>query len=197
MARANANRPPSCPLAAASRQDGELRAFLAENDLVTIPDGEQPRVVESPPYMRRSAAQIDVPGPFEPGSAATYYIAPPDPAWSEADQLAFLRSEALLLMISAHEIWPGHILQFLHLRRAADPLAQLFPSYAFVEGWGTYAEEMMWEAGLREGDPEVHIAYLIGALVRNVRLLCAIGLHTGTIPLVRGRMMGTAPEAAF
>jgi hypothetical protein len=183
MARAHANRPSDGPLAAASRQLEELRAFLAENDLVTIPDGEEPRVVESPPYMRRSLAQIDVPGPFEAGSAATYYIAPPDPAWSEADQLAFLRSEAFLLMISAHEVWPGHVLQFLHLRRAADPLAQLFPSYAFGEGWGTYAEEMVWEAGLREGDPEVHIAYLISALVRNVRLLCAIGLHSGAMAL--------------
>jgi hypothetical protein len=183
MARANANKPPDGPLAAARRQLEELHAFIAENDLVTIPEGQVPPVVESPPYMRRSPAQIDVPGPFEAGSDATYYVSLPDPTWSEADQLAFVRSEALLLVISAHEVWPGHVLQFLHLRRAGDPLAQLFPSYAFVEGWGTYVEEMIWEAGIRDGDPEVRIAYLVGALVRNARLLCAIGLHTGSMTL--------------
>ena len=183
MARAHANKPADGPLSAAARQLEELRAVLAESDLVTVPDAEDPRVMESPPYARRSPAQIDVPGPFEPGSIATYYVSPPDPAWSEADQLAFVRSEPLLLIISAHEVWPGHVLQFLHLSRVADPLTKVFPSYASVEGWGTYVEEMLWEAGLREGDPEVRIAALVGALVRDVRLLCAIGLHTGNMGL--------------
>lgn len=36
----------------------------------------------------------------------------------------------------------------------------------------------MWEAGLGAGDPEVHIGQLSNALLRNVRYLSAIGLHT-------------------
>ena len=37
---------------------------------------------------------------------------------------------------------------------------------------------MMWEAGLGKGAPEMHIGQLSNALLRNVRYLCAIGLHT-------------------
>jgi uncharacterized protein (DUF885 family) len=50
--------------------------------------------------------------------------------------------------------------------------------YAFAEGWAHYTEEMMWEAGLGDGDPETHIGQLSNALLRNVRFLSAIGLHT-------------------
>ena len=37
---------------------------------------------------------------------------------------------------------------------------------------------MLWEASLGEGDPETHIGQLLNALLRNVRYLSAIGLHT-------------------
>ena len=36
----------------------------------------------------------------------------------------------------------------------------------------------MWEMGLGKGDPETHIGQLTNALLRNVRFLSAIGLHT-------------------
>jgi uncharacterized protein (DUF885 family) len=35
----------------------------------------------------------------------------------------------------------------------------------------------MWEEGLGEGDAEQHVGQLVNALERNVRYLCAIGLH--------------------
>jgi uncharacterized protein (DUF885 family) len=37
---------------------------------------------------------------------------------------------------------------------------------------------MMWEAGLGNGDPETHIGQLLNALLRDVRFISAIGLHT-------------------
>jgi uncharacterized protein (DUF885 family) len=36
----------------------------------------------------------------------------------------------------------------------------------------------MWEMGLGNGDPETHIGQLSNALLRDVRFLSAIGLHT-------------------
>ncbi|HEY4579886.1 MAG TPA: DUF885 family protein, partial [Candidatus Acidoferrales bacterium] len=41
-----------------------------------------------------------------------------------------------------------------------------------------YTEEMMLDAGLGDGDPAVRIGQLMNALLRNVRYLSAIGLHT-------------------
>jgi uncharacterized protein (DUF885 family) len=37
---------------------------------------------------------------------------------------------------------------------------------------------MMYEEGLGRGDPELHIGQIMDALLRDVRLLSAIGLHT-------------------
>lgn len=84
----------------------------------------------------------------------------------------------MLLFTSAHEVWPGHLVQFLHANRSPSEFGRLFVDYAYSEGWAHYTEEMMWEAGLGDGAPETHIGQLSEALLRNVRYLCAIGMHT-------------------
>ncbi len=84
-----------------------------------------------------------------------------------------------LTFTSAHEVWPGHFLQFLHANRVPSELGRLYVGYAYAEGWAHYGEELMWEAGLGNGDPETHIGQLLNALLRNARFLSAIGLHTG------------------
>ena len=45
----------------------------------------------------------------------------------------------------------------------------------------------MWDAGLGEGDPSVHIGQLAKALLRNCRYLSAIGLHTQGWTVERSR----------
>jgi len=178
IAEAQAVKPKGGPVEGARRQLDDLKAFLTEKDLVTIPGPEEAEVAESPPYRRWNFAFIDIPGPYEEGLPSTYYIAPPDPSWSEEDRKAYIRSEASLLFVSVHEVWPGHFLQYLHSNRSPSKFGQIFVGYAFAEGWAHYAEELMWEAGLRNQDPEIHIGQLLYALLRNVRYLSAIGLHT-------------------
>jgi hypothetical protein len=176
--RVNARKPVGGPVRAAQAQLDTLGRFLREKDLVSIPGTEQALVRESPPYQRFNAAYIDIPGPYEKGLPSIYYIAPPDPSWSARERAAYIPGTADLLFTSVHEVWPGHFLNFLHSNRAKSKFGQIFVGYAFAEGWAHYTEEMMWEAGLGNGDPEVHIGQLSNALLRNVRYLSAIGLHT-------------------
>jgi len=61
--------------------------------------------------------------------------------------------------------------------------------YAYAEGWAHYCEEMMWEAGYGDGNPELHIGQLTEALLRNVRFLSAIGLHTGNMTVGQSEKM--------
>ncbi len=172
-------KPSLGPVAEARKQLVTLKSFIEKQRIVSIPSGSNDASVsESPAYKRWNTAYIDIPGPFETGLPAIYYVAPPDPNWSAADQAAYVPSHANLLFISAHEVWPGHFLQNLHARSASSKLGQLFSSYAFSEGWAHYSEELMWEAGLNAGDGETHIGQLLNALIRNVRFLSAIGLHT-------------------
>ncbi|MGA2399850.1 MAG: DUF885 domain-containing protein [Steroidobacteraceae bacterium] len=178
VAKVSAKKPAEGTLDAARRQLVMLREFVQKNNVVSIPNDDQALVAEAPPYNRNNAAFIQVPGPYDKGVAATYNIAPPDPKWSKAEQLQYLPSEATLLFTSVHEVWPGHFLQFLHSNSNPDKLEALWVGYAFAEGWAHYCEEMMYEEGVGRGDPELHIGQIMDALLRDVRLLSSIGLHT-------------------
>jgi uncharacterized protein (DUF885 family) len=166
---------------AARAQLGGLESFVRDHDLVGIPGDEQALVEEAPSYRRWNSAYIDIPGPYEKGIPAIYYIAEPDPAWPAEERRAYLPGACDLLFTSVHEVWPGHFLQFLHSNRCPSEIGRVFVSYAFAEGWAHYSEELVCEAGLGDGDPAVRIGQLLNALVRNVRFVCAIGLHTSDL----------------
>jgi len=179
IARVNSVKPAAGPVARAAELLELLRRFVVEHDLVSVPLPDVALVAEAPPYRRANSAYIERPGPLEAVLLPSiFYIAPPDPAWSPSEQRAYLKSESGLLFTSAHEVWPGHFLQGLHERAFAGPLGRMLRSGTFSEGWAHYAEEMMWESGLGDGDPAIHVAQLTGALMRNVRFRSAIGLHT-------------------
>ena len=106
--------------------------------VASIPGPEQALVDYSPPYNRANFAYIDIPGPYEKNLPSIYYIAPPDPAWTPAEQRDYVPGQAVLLFTSVHEVWPGHFLQLparqpepvprwkavrrLRLRRGVGPL---------------------------------------------------------------------------
>jgi len=189
VAKAQANKSPEGAVGGARRQLPMLKKFVEDNSLVSIPGTEGALVDEAPPHRRVTSAYISIPGPFEKGLPSTYYIAPPDPTWSEEDQKAYVVGEADLLAVSAHEVWPGHFLQYLHSNRTENNIGRHFGTYTFSEGWAHYTEEMMWDAGLGDGDPEVHIGQLINALMRNVRYMSAIGLHTEGMTIEESQVM--------
>ncbi len=199
-------KPPEGAVGGARRQLPGLRKFIEDNKLVSIPGTEEALVAEAPPHRRFNSAYIDIPGPFEQGLPSVYYIAPPDPTWSEEDQLAYIPGETDLLGTSVHEVWPGHFLQFLHANRAENKIGKHFYSYSFVEGWAHYTEQMMIDAGLGGGDPEYRIGQLLNALLRNVRYLSAIGLHAEGMSVAESQRMfeekafqdfGNASQQAF
>ena len=178
VAKMQADKPPGGPVQAAGRQLTQLRDFVIAHHIVSVPSDEQARVVEAPPYNRSNFAYINVPGPYEQHPVYDYNIAPPDPKWSVKDRAEYIPGAARLLYTSVHEVWPGHFLQFLHSNRNPSKVAGLWVGYAYAEGWAHYCEEMMWEEGLGDGDPGQHVAQLTDALLRDVRYLSAIGLHT-------------------
>ncbi len=178
LGKVRARKTAGGPVEGARTQLVELREFLVRNDVVSIPGTEQALVAESPPHQRANSAFINIPGPYEKGLASIYYISPPDPAWSREEQDNYIPGEADLLFTSAHEVWPGHFLQFLHSNRAPSVVGRLFVGYAFAEGWAHYTEELMLEQGLRDRSAEARVGQLSNALLRNARYLSAIGLHT-------------------
>lgn len=189
FAKMNARKPADGPVAEATRQIPVLNAFTKAKDLVSIPGTETALVRESPPYNRQNSAYIDIPGPYEKGLPSIYYITPPDPAWSKEKQADYIPGAHDLLFTTAHEIMPGHFLQFLHANRSKSEIGRLFVGYAYAEGWAHYSEELMWEAGIGNGDPEVHLGQLRKALLRNCRFMSAIGLHARGMTMAQSKAL--------
>jgi len=178
FAKMAGNKPKVGSVESAREQLLEIRKFMVQQDLVSIPGTEEAKVDEAPPYARSNSAYINIPGAWEKNQPSVYYISPPNPAWSEDVQADYIAGESDLLFTSVHEVWPGHFLNFLHANRAPFFYGRVFIGYAFAEGWAHYTEEMMIEAGLRKGDPEARIGQISNALLRNARFLSSIGLHT-------------------
>lgn len=178
VARVKADKPEGGAVAGARAQLETIKKYILDHEIVSIPGTEEAKVEEAPAYRRQNFAYINIPGPFEKEMPSVYYIAPPDPKWSQAEQDAYVPGRADLLFTSIHEVWPGHFLQFLHSNRSSWRFGQLFVGYAFAEGWAHYGEELMIEHGIAAREPELHIGQLLNALLRNVRYMCAIGLHT-------------------
>ncbi len=189
VSKAQDRKPPEGAVGGAQRQLPYLKQFVEDNNIVSIPGTEDALVDEAPPHRRFNFAYINIPGPFEKGLPSTYYIAPPDPSWSEEDQRAYVAGETDLLAVSVHEVWPGHFLQYLHSNRTENAVGRHFGTYTFSEGWAHYTEQMMVDAGLGDGDPEVRIGQLLNALKRNVRYMSAIGLHTEGMTVEESKAM--------
>lgn len=165
-------------IAEAGKQAAQMRQFLIDHDIVSIPSNDVAEVRPSPPFMRWNYAFLSGAGPFEKKALPSfYYITPPDPSWSEEDQLAYLPGKSELLATTIHELWPGHFLHGLHSKQVDSDVLKSFWNYSMGEGWAHYAEEMMVEQGAGGTDPRIVIGQLTAALVRDVRFVSAIGLH--------------------
>ena len=124
---------------------------------------------------------LDAPGAFEKvATDAFYYVTPPEKNWPAAQAEEWLTSfnYDMLDTTSAHEGWPGHHLHWLHYRNSPTDVLKALDAYSSWEGWAHYVEQMMVDEGFRDGDPHLRLAQLAEALLRNVRYVCAIGLHT-------------------
>ncbi len=168
-----------------------LRTFLTRNRIVSIPEHAAVQIRQTPDFQRWTAASLWTAGPFETVRVPAYYhVTNIDPSWPAERQEMHLRdlSYATLASICAHEVYPGHFLHFEHLRAVSSPCrkSQFFAAGSFVEGWAHYAEQMVLDEGFERGDPEVRLGQLAEALVRLVRTIVGIRLHTEDLSVEQG-----------
>ena len=162
-----------------------IRQFLIDREIITIPSEVRAIVAETPAYRRATSfASMDTPGPFEKrGAEAYYYVTPVEPEWSDKEKDEWLGAfnRYTLDVVSIHEAYPGHYLQFLHLN--ASPVSRvqkIFGSYAFGEGWAHYTEQMLLDQGFGGTGVEgakYRLAQSDEALLRICRLCVSVKMH--------------------
>lgn len=159
----------------------DLRSFLIEHDLVTIPSDAQCIVEETPPFARWAFAMMDTSGPFEERATESfYYVTLPEPNWPPEQVEGWLTKfdYATMTGVSIHEAYPGHFVHFMNVRHAPTRLSKVFDTYSHFESWAHYSEQMMLDQGYGNGDLHLRMSQLSEALVRNCRYICAIKMHT-------------------
>ncbi len=172
-----------------------VRKYVADHKLITIPSEVRAQVRETPQYRRATSfASMDTPGPFEKRATEAYfYVTPPEDAWPEEQKNEWLTSfnSYSADIISIHETYPGHYVQFLHLNASkATKAEKIFGATSFIEGWAHYCEKMMIDAGFgtvygpNMSDEEIRhaakyrMAQAQQAMLRLCRLCVAIKMHT-------------------
>ena len=134
----------------------QIRRYITTHKLITIPSEVRPRVKETPQSRRATSfASMDTPGPFEKrATEAYYYVTPPESDWSDQQKEEWLTAFNYYTtdVISIHEVYPGHYVQFLRLNASsANKVEKIFGSYGFIEGWAHYCEKMMLDQGYAGG----------------------------------------------
>jgi uncharacterized protein (DUF885 family) len=193
--RTKSEHPAPGELVGVGRQQlDELRTFLERQAVITLPPGEPITVAPTPDFYRWSFASMWTPGPFETRpTRAYYYLTDVDPSWPEDRQHEYLRdyNYPTLWSISIHEVYPGHFLHYQHLRKVESKVRKsiMFAPASFVEGWAHYCEQMMVEAGFGRQDQGIKLGQLAESLIRLVRFIVGIRLHTEDLSVEQGVRM--------
>jgi uncharacterized protein (DUF885 family) len=159
----------------------ELRQFLIQKDIVSLPSKMNCRVIPTPALMRATTtAAMNSPGPFEKEDLeGIYYVTPVEENWDEKKKEEWLEhlNYTTLNDISIHEVYPGHYTHRLFLNKYAKTMTKkCYWNTAFGEGWAHYAEEMMLDQGY--GDLKLRFMQLKEALLRDCRFIVAFKMHT-------------------
>jgi len=154
--------------------------FVRSNNLVTVPE-EPVKIIVMPEFQRGVAvAYCDSPGPLEEKGETFYSISPTPQDWTKQRVESFFReyNNSMLQNLTIHEAMPGHYLQLAHANkfRAPTMLRAIFSSGTFIEGWATYAEQLMVEKGF--GGPEVKMQQLKMRLRLIINAILDQKIHT-------------------
>jgi uncharacterized protein (DUF885 family) len=169
-----------------------LITFIRQKYIITIPNGLQPIVQETPPFERATTtASMDTPGPFETKATEAYFnVTLPGPGDSPAEAASLMAGFNIgtIVSTSTHETYPGHFMQYLWTSRAPTKLRKAFYANTNAEGWAHYCEQMMLDegygqpgTGAKDGRDAnyIRLGQLQDALLRDARFVVGIKMHTG------------------
>jgi len=173
-----AAHPAAAELLATYQQGMEdARAFVRQRQLLSVPQGENLKVIETPAFLRHHIpfAAYMQPMPRDPQQQGWYYVTPASSKTALGEH-----NFASLPHTCVHEAWPGHHCQFViaNLNATASSLPRLSnPSATLYEGWALYCEQLMQEQGFLKA-PEARFVLLKDRLWRALRILLDVELHT-------------------
>jgi len=158
----------------------ESVAFVRQKEIVTLPEPLTLFVGRSPDFFIGQAVGGVYPaGPFAADDAKTLLFLPTPPAEATEEELeGFFRdfNHHFNVMITPHELIPGHYLQLKWAARHPRKVRALFGDGVYIEGWGTFSERLMLDVGW--GGALDRLAHLKKQLENIARTIVDIRVHT-------------------
>ena len=157
--------------------------FVRARKIMTLPEPTTIHLERSPGFfVGQLVGGVYASGPYAPEEKTLYYLpTPPDSATPEQRD-AFFRdfNHHFNVMITGHEMIPGHYTQLKLAARHPHKVRSLFSDGVYVEGWGTFCERLMLDLGW--GGPLDRLAHLKKQLENISRAVVDIRVHTRDMP---------------
>jgi uncharacterized protein (DUF885 family) len=168
--------------AAYAAESERARRFIVERGLFTLPPDERLEMVLTPPNLRQTYAYggYSPAAPFEKRKVGRFFVTPVEEGWSAERVESKLRghNDGWITVVAVHEGYPGHHLQYVRAATQPNVLRRIHGSEVFGEGWGLYAEEVMYRAGFFP-DSLARLTQLRMRLWRAARVIIDPSIHTG------------------
>jgi len=175
----------------------QLVQFVRERQIITLPEPLTLHLGRSPSFfVGQSVGGVYPAGPYAPAEAKTLLLLPTPPDDATADQLqAFFRdfNHHFNVMITPHELIPGHYLQLKYAAMHPRKVRALFGDGVYIEGWGTFCERLMLDQGW--GEPLDRLAHLKKQLENIARTIVDIRVHT--LGMTRDEVLRFVQEEAY
>jgi len=165
------------------KQVADVNAFLHGHDIVTLPDPLTLFTDRSPGYfVGQSVGGVYAAGPYSPDARTLWFLPTPPDAATPEEKDGFFRdfNHHFNVMITPHEILPGHYLQLKVAAHHPRKVRALFADGVYVEGWGTFCERLMLDVGW--GGPLDRIAHLKKQMENIARAIVDVRVHTKDMP---------------
>jgi hypothetical protein len=161
----------------------DVRAFLRERKLLTVPDWTgHYNALTFPAYLAPIGwlgRTFDLTDRTRVGQNATVYLPEPSPNLGYFT-LSITRDPRPIIV---HEGVPGHFFQLTLSWKHPNPLRRHYYDSGANEGTGFYAEEMMLQAGLWADAPKSREVIYNFARLRALRVEVDVKLATGTFTI--------------
>jgi uncharacterized protein (DUF885 family) len=174
----------------------QSESFVRERGLISLPDPLTVATQRSPAYFTgQGVGGVYAAGPYAPEAKTLFYLPTPADDYDEAQREAFFRdfNDHFNLMITPHEMIPGHYLQGKVAARHPRKVRALFDDGVYTEGWGTFCERLMLDQGW--GGPLDRLAHLKKQMENIARTIVDIRVHTGG--MTREEVLAFVQEQAF
>jgi uncharacterized protein (DUF885 family) len=182
----------------------KVKAFIAKNDILHLPDPDRCRIVEMPEFQRgNTTAYLNQAPPLDPKANSVYAVSPPPRHWNARQVESYFQeyNSNMLRILTIHEAYPGHYVQLEYSNRHPSLIRRVLFSGVFAEGWAVYTEQMMLDQGYGGGDLALRLHQLkfylraVANAILDHKMHCGLMTDAEALDLMTKRAYQSEGEA--